>query len=121
MKAKFFNTKFFFGVVVVFVVIFMFVVFFNVARANTQVGLRYNPIAVGKMHAMHHVVDEGNAVTLHHYVGGSEQIASVETVDVYDHVNTLDVHDQVATVVGTVVVDHVEIGANNLVHSLEVV
>jgi hypothetical protein len=93
MKAKFFSTKFFFSVLVVFAVICLFVVFFGVVRANERSVSRAITVGTDDMAAMHMPVDDMNVVTRVHYVVDYDNIVSSVYNNVHEQVNVLDVED----------------------------
>jgi hypothetical protein len=97
MKAKFFSTKFFFGVLVVFAVICLFVVF-GVVRANERLMSRVITVETNNVLAMHKVEDGGNIIASVHYVVDHNNVVLGSDSDVHEQVNQVDMDIHMAAV-----------------------
>jgi hypothetical protein len=118
MKAKFFSSNFFFGVVVVFAVICLFVVFFGVVRTNAHVVSRVGSVSEGVTSAVHRHVDTGDAVAVSHCVGADNQIATVNHIAVNERIITLEMPEHLAAVVHLAADEYVAASGNGVVNGI---
>jgi hypothetical protein len=118
MKAKFFSTKFFFCLVVVFAVICLFVVFYGVVRANEPEASRVITIGLSNVPALHRVVEGVNTVPhVHQDIVDDHMVVSYSNMQ--EQVDVHNAHEHLA--VGTHIVEHVpqSVVANGVMNGVE--
>lgn len=118
MKAKFFSSNFFFGVVVVFAVVCLFVVFFGVVRTNAHVVSRVGSVSEGVTAAVHMHVDTEDAVVVSHCVGADNQIATGNHIAVNERITALEMPEHLVAVLHITTDEYVAASGNGVVNDI---